>query len=78
MTTEPPKRSTIYLEPDLHQALKLQAAETSSSLSALVNSALRDALKEDRDDLNDFDERSQESTLSFQELLKRLDLDGQI
>ena len=78
MAVEPPKRSTVYLDADLHRALKLQAAETSSNISALVNSALKDALREDRDDLAEFDARAGEPTLSFQQLLNRLDLEGKL
>jgi len=73
-----PKRSTVYLDAELHRALKVQAAETSTSLSELVNQAVRDALREDRDDLAVFDARSAEPTLSFEEMVKRLDLDGKI
>jgi metal-responsive CopG/Arc/MetJ family transcriptional regulator len=72
------KRSTVYLEADLHRALKVQAAETSSNLSELINQAVREALREDRDDLAVFDERTLEPTLTFEEMLKRLDLDGKI
>ena len=32
--TDKPKRSTVYLDPELHKALKLQAAETSNSSGA--------------------------------------------
>ena len=75
---EKTKRSTVYLDPDLHRALKVQAAETSTNVSELINRAVRAALKEDRDDLAVFDERSGESTVSFEEMLKRLDLDGTV
>ncbi len=77
-STEKPKRSTVYLEPDLHRALKVQAAETSSNISELINRAVRAALKEDRDDLAIFDKRGGEPTLSFEEMVKHLDLDGKV
>ncbi|MBI3975157.1 MAG: CopG family transcriptional regulator, partial [Armatimonadetes bacterium] len=35
------KRSTVYLQPHLHRALKLKAAETDRSVSDLVNHAVR-------------------------------------
>ncbi len=76
--SEKPKRSTVYLEPELHRALKVQAAETSTNVSELINAAVREALRCDREDLADFAERSDESTITFEELVKRLDLDGQI
>ena len=72
------QRSTVYLDPDLHRALKMQAAETKSNISELINNAVRDALREDREDLAVFDERKNEPTLTFEEMLKRLDLDGKI
>lgn len=73
-----PKRSTVYLDPELHKALKVQAAETSSNISELINRAVRDALREDREDLKAFDERAHEETVSFETMLQRLDLDGKI
>ena len=73
-----PKRSTVYLDPELHKALKLQAAETATNVSELINDAVRDALREDRDDLAAFEERASEPTLSFEQMLKRLNLDGKV
>ena len=75
---EKPKRSTVYLDAELHRALKVQAAETSSNISELINQAVREALREDHSDLAIFDERSSEPTITFEEMLKRLDLDGKI
>ncbi|MDA8126105.1 MAG: CopG family transcriptional regulator, partial [Deltaproteobacteria bacterium] len=34
-------RATIYLDPEIHRALRLKAIETSQSLSKLVNDAVR-------------------------------------
>ena len=76
--TNKPKRSTVYIEPELHKALKMQAAETSTNVSELINDAVRDALREDRDDLAAFEERATESTISFEQMLKRLNLDGKV
>lgn len=73
-----PKRSTVYLDPELHQALKIQAVETSSNISELINLAVKDALREDREDLATFEERANEPTISFEKLLKKLSLDGKI
>ena len=46
-----PKRVTVYVDPDLHKALRLKAAETERPYSALVNEALRQSLAEDGEDL---------------------------
>ena len=71
-------RSTIYFEPDLHHALRLKAAHTQSSLSHLVNEAVRQALQEDQEDLAAFDERVNEPLISYEQLLKDLKKNGKI
>ena len=72
------KRSTVYLDEELHKALKMKAAENSSNVSELINEAVRESLREDLEDLAEFEERKSEPTISFEILLKRLDLDGRI
>ncbi len=74
----PAKRATVYLDPVLHKALKLKAVETSRSISDLVNTAVREALSEDAEDLAAFDERAVESLISYDEMVKRLKKDGRI
>jgi hypothetical protein len=74
----PAKRATIYLDPILHKALKLKAVETSRSISDLVNSAVRDALAEDAEDIAAFDDRADEALISYDEMIKRLKKDGRI
>jgi metal-responsive CopG/Arc/MetJ family transcriptional regulator len=72
------KRSTIYFEPSLHRALRLKAAETSRSVSELVNDATREYLSEDQEDLGAFEERSAEPLVSYEEMLKKLRADGRL
>ena len=72
------KRATIYLDPDLHKALRLKAIETSRSVSELVNEAIREALAEDAEDINAFEERVGEPLISYDEMVKRLRKDGRI
>lgn len=72
------KRSTIYFEPAIHRALRLKAAETNQSISALVNEAVRANLAEDQEDLAVFDERAAEPTMSYQSLLDDLKAHGKI
>ena len=69
------KRSTVYLEPELHRALKIQAAETESNVSELINNAIKEALLEDRDDLAAFKDRAQDELVTFEEVLNDLKLD---
>lgn len=72
------KRSTIYLDPDLHKALRLKAVETSRSLSDLVNEAVRESLAEDAEDLAAFEDRISEPLISYDEMIKKLRKDGRI
>lgn len=71
-------RSTVYLRKDLHKALQAQAKETSSSISDLINQAVQSALLEDQEDLAVCEERSQEPTISFNQMVQRLNLDGKV
>jgi hypothetical protein len=72
------KRATIYLDPVLHRALKLKSVETSRSISDLVNTAIRESLAEDAQDLAAFDQRSGEALISYDEMIKKLKDDGRI
>jgi hypothetical protein len=76
--TTPTKRTTIYLDPDLHKALRLKAVTISQSVSNLVNNAIRESLAEDADDILAFDEREKEPLISYDEMVKRLKKDGRI
>ncbi|WP_024336133.1 hypothetical protein [Desulfotignum balticum] len=72
------KRSTIYLDPSLHQALRIKALETSRSMSEIINEAVKEALAEDAEDLAVFDERHDEPLTSYEQMIKRLKKDGRI
>lgn len=69
-------RSTVYFDPELHKALRIKAASTQRSVSALVNEAIRLALREDHEDLAAFEARADEPTLSYEELLNDLKAHG--
>ena len=45
------KRAAVYLDQQLHRALRKRAAETDCSMTTLVNDAVRQALAEDAEDL---------------------------
>jgi len=72
------KRATVYLDPVLHKALRLQSIETSRSVSELVNDAVRGELAEDARDLAMFDERAHEPAVEFEDFVKGLKRDGTI
>lgn len=66
------KRSTIYLAPELHQALRIKSLETSRSMSKIINEAVKEALCEDEADLAAFDERRDEPLISYDQMDKSL------
>jgi histone H3/H4 len=66
------------MDSELHRALRMKAAETSSSISEIVNNAVKLALAEDAEDLAAFEERAKEPLVSFEDVLKELKRDGRI
>lgn len=72
------KRSTVYFDPTIHNILKVKALESSRSISDLVNEAILHELSEDAEDLEAFDQRASEPSISFEYLVKGLKADGKI
>ena len=72
------KRATVYLEAPLHRALRLKSAETESSISELVNAAVRHSLAEDADDLAAFRDRVKEPRMSFESVVRDLKKRGKL
>jgi hypothetical protein len=66
------KRATVYLDADLHRAVRMKAAAIETSVSDLVNAALRRSLVEDADDLAAFGDRAKEPNLDFEAVVKDL------
>ncbi len=66
------KRATVYLDSNLHRALRLKAAETGRSVSDLVNASVRVSLSEDDEDLAAFETRAAEPNRAFEVVLKNL------
>ena len=72
------KRATVYFDPALHRALRVKAAETERSMSDLVNEAVRLSLAEDAEDLAAFENRVNESSLPYEDVVKDLKQRGKI
>jgi len=72
------KRSTIYIRPDIHQAIRMKSAITNQSIADIVNDALLAALSEDEEDLQAFEKHKNDPVMTYEELLKRLKADGKI
>lgn len=61
MPTTDTVRSTVHLDPQLHQALRMKAALSQRSMSDMVDEALREALRDDQEDLAAVRARSEEA-----------------
>ena len=72
------KRATIYFDPGLHRALRMKAAQSDRSVSEIVNEAVRAALAEDHEDLQAFEDRVGEPTLTYEALLDDLKAHGKL
>ena len=72
------KRATVYLDPALHRALRLKAAETDRTLSDLVNEAVQSSLAEDAEDLAAFEDRISEPVFAYEDVVKDLKKRGKI
>jgi hypothetical protein len=71
-------KSIIYLDPKMHQALRLRAASTRVSMSALVNEAVGLMMQEDQEDLAAFTQRAKEAEISRDALLADLKRHGKL
>jgi hypothetical protein len=72
------QRTTVYFDPEIHQALRLKAATSAKSISDMVNEAVRLALAEDAEDFAAFEERKKEPHLDFEESAKTLKRHGKL
>lgn len=72
------KRATVYLDSNLHRALRVKAAETDQSVSRLVNGAVKQSLVEDAEDLATFRAHAKEPNLDFERILKDLRRRGKL
>ena len=69
------KRTTVYLEDGLHQALRVKAAVSNRSISELINEMIREHLAED---LQIFRDREAGPVMSYEELLQDLQANGKL
>ena len=73
-----PRRATVYLDPELHRALRVKAAVSDRSISELVNDAVRQVLAEDEEDLAAARARAREPNLDFEAVLRDLRRRGKL
>lgn len=74
----PTRRATVYLDADLHRALRVKSAATDRTISEIVSEAVRRDLSEDAEDLAAFDERKDEPSLAFEEIVRTLKESGKL
>lgn len=72
------KRSTVYFEPVIHQALKMRAASSDVSISELIDEAVRLLMREDQEDLAAISERVNEPEVTYEVFLNELKANGKI
>lgn len=70
------RRSTIYFDSEIHDALRIKAAMSRCSVSDLVNEAVRQSLVEGQEDLAAFEARAHEPTICYEALLNDLNVHG--
>jgi predicted transcriptional regulator len=66
------KRATIYVDEDLHRALKIKAAALERTISEIVSEAIQRDLAEDADDHAVFDDRANESVRPLEGITRAL------
>jgi mRNA interferase RelE/StbE len=62
-------RTTITINDKLYRLLKLRAAESNQTLSAIVEDALKFQMLEDLEDIEEANKREVEPSYSFDELV---------
>lgn len=72
------KRTTVYLDAKLARELRLIAAGNDTSVSALINEAVRARLAEDADDYAVSKKREKEKGIPFDEVVKDLKRRGKL
>jgi len=77
METPKPKQVTIYLDENIHRALKLKAAGSNRSISDVVSEAVCTQLADDHN-LLAFEAQEYEPVISYEDLLNELKSEGKI
>lgn len=72
------KRATIYFDPALHRALREMAAINETSISDIVNRAVRDSIEEDAADLAIFEDRKNDRTRPYEDFLRDMKRRGKL
>lgn len=69
-------RTTITLNDKIYKALRIRAAESGESVSAVIENAVKEQVLEDLEDLQIVKQRENESAIDFHAFVKELKADG--
>jgi len=69
-------RTTITLNDKIYKALRIRAAESGETVSAVVEDAVKEQVLEDLNDLRTVKERQDEPAIDFKTFVKELKADG--
>lgn len=69
-------RTTITINDKLYRAMKIRAAESSETISAIVEDAVKYQMLEDLEDIEEARKRENEPTQSFDELVVEFKKEG--
>ena len=69
-------RTTITLNDKIYKALRIRAAESGETVSAVVEDAIKEQILEDLDDLQIVKERQNEPAIDFKAFVNELKADG--
>ncbi len=69
-------RTTISLNDKIYKALRIRAAESGESISAVIGDAIKEQVLEDLDDLRTAKERENETAIDLRTFVKELEDDG--
>lgn len=72
------RRTSIYFDEALHQALRMKAAVSGESVSDLVNEAVKLSLAEDAEDFAALNAREREPSVSFESVVADLQHRGKL
>ena len=72
------KRATVYFDSEIHRTLRIRAAEMDTTISELVNEAVKESPAEAAEDLMTLEVREGEPDLPFEELVKDLKRRGKL
>ena len=72
------RRTTIYLDEQLHHALHIKSIETRHSVSDIISESIKYSLAEDAADYAALEDRKNEPAITFANVLKNLKKNGKI